>query len=120
LEAKLAVISLWAEDVPAAMHFYRDVIGLRLLFQHGGRPHFDLGGIYLVILRGCPQLPTHPIPDRFPVIAFQVKDLDAALERLNEHKVHLPWGIESDANSRWVMFKDPGGNLIEIVQYNIA
>lgn len=120
MNAKLAVISLWAQDVPAATQFYQDIIGLRLLFQHGGRPHFDLGGIYLVILKGCPQSPLNPTPDRFPVAAFQVKDLDAAVERLHHHHVELPWGIESDANSRWVMFSDPGGNVIELVQYLIS
>jgi hypothetical protein len=29
----------------------------------------------------------------------------------------LPWGIEGDARSRWVMFHDPAGNLVELVQF---
>jgi catechol-2,3-dioxygenase len=120
MNAKLAVISLWAQDVPAATQFYRDVIGLRLLFQHGGRPHFDLGGIYLIILQGCPQPPNNPIPNRFPIAAFQVKDLDETITHLKQYNVALPWGIESDASSRWVMFHDPGGNLIELVQYFVG
>jgi hypothetical protein len=44
MSVKLAVVTLWAEDVAITAHFYRDVIGLRLLPQHGDRPHFDLGG----------------------------------------------------------------------------
>ena len=39
MDTHLAVISLWAEDVPAAAHFYRDVIGLKLLPHHAGDPH---------------------------------------------------------------------------------
>lgn len=46
---KVAVISLWAEDVPTTAHFYRDVIGLHLLPHHGGSPHFEINGTYLVI-----------------------------------------------------------------------
>lgn len=113
---KLAVVSLWAEDVPVTAHFYRDVIGLRLLPHHGESPHFDLGGIYLTILKGRPVPPENPVPERFPVIAFAVKDLNEAIQRLRDHEVALPWGIEGGGQTPWVMFKDPAGNLIELVQ----
>jgi hypothetical protein len=46
-----------------------------------------------------------------------VDDLEAAVDQLRAHQVDLPWGIETDANSRWVMFHDPAGNLIELAQF---
>jgi len=113
MNPRLAVVSLWAEDVPTTAHFYRDVIGLRLLPHHGDRPHFDVGGTYLTILKGTP----HPAPTRFPIVAFAVDDLDAAIERLRAHRVELRWGIEEDADSRWVMLHDPAGNLIELAHF---
>lgn len=117
MNARLAVISLWAEDVPTVAHFYRDVIGLRLLPHHGDRPHFDLDGVYLTILKGRPVPAQDPMPIRFPIVAFSVDDLDAVAERLRTHHIELPWGIEADAGSRWVMFYDPAGNLIELVHF---
>jgi len=117
MNPKLAVISLWAEDVATTAHFYRDVLGLRLLPHHDDGPHFDLGGIYLTILKGRSMPAQNSAPDRFPIIAFAVDDLDAAVERLRTHHVELPRGVEEDANSRWVMFHDPAGNLIEIAQF---
>jgi len=114
---KLAVVSLWAEDVAAAAHFYRDVIGLKLLMHDQHRPHFDLGSAYLVILQGRSLPPLDPVPARFPIVAFGVDDLDAAVEQLRIQKIDLPWGIEEDAGSRWVMFHDPAGNLIELAQF---
>jgi glyoxylase I family protein len=125
-EIRLAVVSIWAEDVPATTHFYRDVLGLRLVPHHGapapqGRatasPHFDLGGTYLIILKGQPRPTENAVPARFPLIAFAVEDLDAAVERLRAHGVALPWGMEEDTGSRWAMFHDPAGNLIEIAQF---
>ncbi len=117
-DIRIAVISLWAEDVPTAAHFYRDVIGLRLLAHHSHeRPHFDLGGAYLVILKGRPQSAQNPLPPRFPLVALAVPDLDSAVDRLRVHAVELPWGIEEGADSRWAMFHDPAGNLIELVQF---
>ena len=118
MSVQIAAISLWAEDVPATAHFYRDVIGLPLLPHHGSRPHFDLGGSYLVILQGRPVPAQDPVPPRFPVLAFAVDSLETAVERVKSHRVELPWGIEQDANSRWVMFHDPAGNLIELVQFS--
>lgn len=115
-EPRLAVVSLWAEDVPATAHFYRDVIGLRLLpHHHGDRPHFDVA--YLTLLKGCPTPAQDSIPARFPLVAFAVEDLEATMERLRAHHVELPWGIEEDACSRWAIFRDPAGNLIEIVWF---
>ena len=117
MQPKLAVVSLWAEDVPATAHFYRDVIGLRLMPHHGDRPAFDLGGVCLAILKGRPVPAQDSLPSRFPIVAFALEDLDAAVEQLHAHRVELPWGIEEDADSRWVMFHDPAGNLIELAYF---
>ena len=120
MDLRLAVVSIFAEDVAATTHFYRNVIGLRLLPHHGERPHFDLGGIYLTIVKGRPISAQTPTPRGFPIVAFAVGDLDAAVERLCAHYVELPWGVEEGTDSRWVMFHDPAGNLIELVQFKPA
>ena len=118
MNPQVSVVSLWAEDVPAAVHFYRDVIGLRLLPHHQtGQPHFDVDGTYLTVLQGQPRPPRNPTPAHFPLIAFAVEDLDSAVDRLRAHHVELPWGIDEDPRSRWVMFYDPAGNLIELVEF---
>jgi catechol-2,3-dioxygenase len=113
----LVVVSLRAEDVPATAHFYRDILGLGLLPNHGHWPTFDLGnGAHLVILHGQPAVAQGPDSPRFPVFAFAVEDLDEAVEHLKHHGVDLPWGIEVGPEARWVMFPDPAGNLIELAQ----
>ena len=117
MNPRLAVVTLWAEDVAVAAHFYRDVIGLKLMSHDQHRPHFDLGGAFLVILQGRSRVPLNPVPERFPLVAFAVDDLDAAVERLRAHQVDLPWDIEEDADSRWVMLHDPAGNLIELAKF---
>jgi catechol-2,3-dioxygenase len=116
MNTRIAVVSLWAPDVAAAAQFYRDVIGLRSVKQRHKRPHFSLGGTYLVLLQGQPAAAEDAVPAHFPLLAFAVDDLDAALERLREHGVSLPWGVGHDAHSRWAMFHDPAGNLIELVE----
>jgi catechol 2,3-dioxygenase-like lactoylglutathione lyase family enzyme len=112
MNPKLFVITLWAEDVTQAAHFYRDVIGLPFIMHHD-RPHFNLGGVYLTILEGRAVVET---ARRFPCVAFSVDSLDAVLEQLKAHQVDLPFGVEADEETRWVMFHDPAGNLIEIAE----
>ena len=115
--SRLVVASLRAEDVPAVAHFYRDVIGLRLMPGHGQWPAFALeNGVHLVIVQGQMSASRDEGAARFPVIALSVPDLDEAVERLQVHGVELPWGGESNQGAEWVMFYDPAGNLIELAQ----
>ncbi len=115
---RLVVLSLWAKDVPTTAHFYRDVVGLSLLPHHGRQPAFDLGhGAHLVLNEGQPGAVLDSKRSRFPTVAFAVRDLDRAVENLVEHGVDLPWGVEASDQARWVVFSDPAGNLVELVQF---
>jgi len=118
MKPSLAVVALWAEDVRTTAHFYRDVIGLPLAGHSADRPHFQAGEALLVILPG--KAAPAEGEDRFPRLAFGVEDLETAVERLKRHAVALPWGVEGDAHSRWTMFYDPAGNLVELVQFGIG
>ena len=101
------------------MHFYRDVIGLRLLPHHKPHPAFELhNGVFLVIVQGQSKADQIPEEQRFPVIAFAVNNLEAAIENLKAHNVALPWGVEERSGSRWVKFYDPAGNLIALVHFS--
>ena len=115
---QISVASLWTEDVPATIHFYSEVIGLRLCpcqAYHMDPPHFDVGGACLVILKGKSVLAQNA--ETFPVVALAVDDLDSAIERLKAHQVDFLKDVEEDPASRWVFFRDPGGNLIELAYW---
>lgn len=115
---QISVASLWVEDVPTTVSFYSEVIGLRVCLcqaRHMDPPHFDVGGAYLAILKGKSVLAQNA--EAFPRIALAVEDLDSAIENLKAHHVDLVKDVEEDLDSRWVFFRDPGGNLIEIVHW---
>ena len=58
---------------------------------------------------------------RWPMFALTVSDLDQSVNALRDAVVELPWGIEEfgapEPSSRYVMFHDPAGNLIEVVEW---
>ena len=80
---------------------------------------FDFGGGFLTILPGQPYRLQESNQSRFPVVAFAVEDLHEVIFQLQSNQVEMPWGIEEDSDSRWVMFYDPGGNLIEVAMMGI-
>lgn len=113
---RVVVLSLWAEDVPATAHFYKDVLGLEFFsHHHGDRPHFKVGDDYLTILQGKPRPAEDAEP--FPLFALEVANLDVALSKLHAHGVSTPNGIQIGSRSRYIMFDDPAGNIIELVQF---
>ena len=114
----VAVYSLYCEDLPAAVHFYRNVIGLQLLPHQEQRPAFELDKVsHLVILRGAARPELEPGEAPFPRLAFAVENLDEAVATMREMKVELPWGIEENNAARWIKFYDPGNNLIELAEF---
>lgn len=112
----LFVVALWAQNVETAAHFYRDILVLPMLPHHGPPPHFKVGETLITILRSESPITQTGQSRRFPCLALEVENLNEAVQHLRSHEVELPWGIEEDADSRWVMFYDPAGNLIEIAE----
>jgi catechol-2,3-dioxygenase len=115
MSIKFAAIALWAKDVVSCIHFYQDVLGLELSAHHGSQSHFQVDGVYLTIRKGTPSPAQNA--DRFPLFALAVDDLNEMVTRLEKHHIAMPSGVENSADSRWVMFRDSAGNLIELVQF---
>lgn len=114
----LAVVSIRTNRISETVDFYQNIIGLSRVAKHGHQPAFELGnGLFLVIIESHEESAPMPKQPRYPQLAFAVADLDQSIMQLKEHKVDMPWGVESNHQNRWVEFYDPGGNLIELAQF---
>jgi methylmalonyl-CoA/ethylmalonyl-CoA epimerase len=77
-------IAVPVKDLDRAVGFYRDVLGLRFLFQAPpGLAFFDAGGIRLLIERPLEQEFAHPSS----VIYFKVDDIETTHRLLLERGV---------------------------------
>ncbi|MDZ4741419.1 MAG: VOC family protein, partial [Alphaproteobacteria bacterium] len=47
--SKLAQVALTTRDLPKAIEFYRDALGLKLMFEVSGMAFFDMDGTRLMI-----------------------------------------------------------------------
>lgn len=105
-------IHISVDDIPRAVSFYRDVLGMTLLFEvpEQSMAFFDCGGVRLYL--GKPE------SDDFrsrPLIYYRADDIHAAHKALREAGVDLgspPHVVHAtDTMELWLAdFFDPSGN----------
>jgi catechol 2,3-dioxygenase-like lactoylglutathione lyase family enzyme len=109
-------ISIVVHDVPRATAFYRDVLGLPLLFTAGNMAFFDCGGVHLMLgPASSPEL-DHPSS----ILYFRVPDIHSAHQRLIDAGVKIEAPPRQIAPMKtydlWmVAFRDSEGNIMELM-----
>jgi catechol 2,3-dioxygenase-like lactoylglutathione lyase family enzyme len=104
----------WTADMDAAVAFYGDVIGLRLVRREGSAwAEFDAGPIRFALHGGAADgVPTGG------TAVFEVDDLDSARLRLRERGVAFDQEDgEVPGLARFASFRDPDGNVLQIIEY---
>ena len=119
---QVAVMTVWASPdvLDSTARFYEEVLRLRRVGTSTDHHLFDTDGTFVVVMEGVLDPPKAPAR-RWPMFALTVPDLDVSVEALRTAEVDLAWGIEEygepEPSSRYVMFHDPAGNLIEVVEW---
>src|SRR5712692_11447922 len=114
--SRLGQIAIHAPDTGRATGFYRDVLGLPLLFTAGNLAFFDCGGVRLML--GPAETPELDHPSS--ILYFRVSDLTAAHQRL------VDLGVQIVAPPRLIApmptydlwmnaFRDSEGNIMELM-----
>ena len=109
-------ISIIVHDLQRATAFYRDALGLPLLFAVPNLAFFDCGGVRLML--GPAETPELDHPSS--ILYFRVPDLNAAYQRL------LDMGVKIEAPPRliapmpthdlWMAgFRDSEGNIHQLM-----
>ena len=93
-------IAFTVHDVPAAVRFWRDALGARLLFEPPGMAFFDVGGLRVMLSQ--PSKPEFDHPNS--ILYFAVDDVRAA------HAALVARGVRFEAEPH-VAAKVPGTNL---------
>jgi catechol 2,3-dioxygenase-like lactoylglutathione lyase family enzyme len=114
--AQIGQIAVPVADVERAIAFYRDVLGMRFLFQAPpGLGFFDCAGVRLML-----DEPAKAQAGHGSVIYYKVPDLQAAVERLAargvtfEAKPHLIAKLPD--HELWMaFFRDPDQNLLALM-----
>src|ERR1700687_4641417 len=114
--SRLGQIAINVHDVERATAFYRDILGLPLLFTAGNLVFFDCGGVRLMLDRPEKTEFDHP----GSVLYFTVPDLISAHRQMLsaggrfEDQHHL--SARMPTHDLWmVFFHDPEGNMLALM-----
>lgn len=112
----LGQISMNAHDLERATAFYRDTLGVPLLFRVPNLSFFDLDGVRLML--SPPEKPEFDHPGS--VLYFRVPDIAAAHETLRgrgvafEDEPHMI--ADMGSHELWMtFFRDSEGNLLALM-----
>ncbi|HEY2445477.1 MAG TPA: VOC family protein [Rhizomicrobium sp.] len=112
---KLVQVALTTRDMERSRHFYRDVLGLPLLFETGGMMFFDLQGVRLLI--GTENAGHSPGGS---VLYFDAPDIDRLGPALEKRGVGFlgPARVVQRTDTHELKiraFRDPDGNPLELM-----
>jgi len=119
VRAQFEQVALTVIDLDAARVFYRDRLGLPLLFEAGDMLFFDVAGTRLMLARDTArELPERPAG----ILYFHVDDFAAALDRLKASDAALVGEVETVQSTpagflRLQQFSDPDGNMLAIMGF---
>jgi methylmalonyl-CoA/ethylmalonyl-CoA epimerase len=114
---RIGQIALAVRDVDAAEAFYRDTLGLRVLYRFGDLAFFDCRGVRLMIEKANDQSSI----GRNSPIYFSCPDIVYAVRELKKRKLaftsepHLIAKME-DHDLWMAFFEDPDGNTLALMQ----
>lgn len=109
-------VAIRARDLPTAVAFYRDMLGLDFLFEAGTLAFLMCGDVRLML--AVPE--NDAVDHESSTVYFRVPDLRAAYAELSERGVsfvdepHLIATLE-DHELWMVFFRDPDGNLMGLM-----
>ncbi|MPZ50162.1 MAG: hypothetical protein GEU75_12845 [Dehalococcoidia bacterium] len=114
---KLETLIVYVQEMPRAVAFYRDVLGLPLEMESPGWSQFDIGGgVALGLHRAMSE--AKAAPGWLP--SFQVDDVKAAREKITAAGATLTQDYHDIPGGVVIEFTDPDGNPISVSQHGIS
>jgi methylmalonyl-CoA/ethylmalonyl-CoA epimerase len=107
-------IAITVADVGRAVAFYRDTLGMKLLFQTPAMGFFDCGGVRLMLS------PSETGERSSSIVYYKVAEIQPAFQTLTgrgvvfEREPHLVARLP-DHDLWMAFFRDPDGNLLALM-----
>jgi catechol 2,3-dioxygenase-like lactoylglutathione lyase family enzyme len=115
MKVKRIVANIATGDVAKAKRFYRDILGLDLLMDHGWLVTYGSAEKMTVQVGVATEGGSGtPVPD----LSIEVDDVDEALVRMKKAKIKIEYGPADEPWSvRRFYVRDPFGKLVNILMH---
>ena len=110
-------VAITTTDLGRSLQFYRDTVGLPLLFETNGMAFFDVGGVRLMVATDAER---QPALRPQAILYFHVDDFDASVARLTSTSIRLVGPVETvqsttQGDLKLQQFEDPDGNALAVM-----
>ena len=114
---KIAFFHYCTLDLEAAIQFYRDLLGFKILVQNKEWVEFDVGGQRLA-LRLIDPISSEPVASHSggAMMWLETHSIEKTIASLEEKKVMFIKQLESFSYGKTATFKDPDGNPIGLYE----
>jgi catechol 2,3-dioxygenase-like lactoylglutathione lyase family enzyme len=113
MKVKRIVANIQTESVETAASFYRDVLGLETLMDHGWLRTYGSGEKMTVQVSVASEGGSGT---RTPDLSVEVDDLETALERVKDGGFRIEYGpVDEPWGVRRFYVRDPLGKLVNIL-----
>ena len=115
MKVKRIVANIATEDIAQAKRFYRDILGLDVLMDHGWLVTYGSAEKMTVQVGVATEGGSGtPVPD----LSIEVDDVEEALSRIKKAKVRIEYGPADEPWSvRRFFVRDPFGKLVNILMH---
>jgi methylmalonyl-CoA/ethylmalonyl-CoA epimerase len=117
---EIGQIALTVADLEEAKTFYRDVLGMKIMFEAGTMAFFQCGSVRLLIGAAEPGAEKPAAGMNGTILYFRVQNIESVNGQLKEKGVkfvqepHLVARMKS--HDLWLAsFEDPSGNVLELM-----
>ena len=113
---RLQQIAITTTDLPRAIVFYRDVLGLPMMFETNGMAFFDVAGVRLMVALDQQRPTKRPMS----IIYFDTPEFNVTVEKLKQLRLPLEGPVETVQQTpegwlRLQQFRDPDGNALAVM-----
>ncbi len=115
MKVRRIVANLEAAQPGAAQAFYRDLLGLAVVMDHGWlRTYAGDAAMTVQVSIACEGGSGTPVP----ALSVEVDDLDQALDQARRAGIAIEYGpVEEPWGVRRFFVRDPFGHLVNILQH---
>ena len=114
-----AFADLCVADVETSVAFYRRLLGLEVVVDHGWYAELGAGGrtLLAVVASGHETVPPDAVaPARGLLVTFEVDDAGAAADIAAGMGAPIRWPLTVELGQRHVMVADPDGTIVDVVE----
>jgi lactoylglutathione lyase len=111
---KLGLVMVVVRDMERSVAFYRDVLGLKMLFKQDNWSQFEAGNIIIGLHPEGNEVKVSPTTGMS--IGIYVDDITRAASELKRRGGRLQIEPRTEPFGRWALLQDPDGYNIQIIE----